>query len=200
MQNINLYQPAHQASSGPQSRQMLMLAVVLLVALLAHALWYSVQLWRMDSPLLQAEQRALQAEQALEAMLAGFVEPQLDPQLPLQLAREEADNQQLQRLAEHLQMLARQQRMGFFAPLQALSERHPPAGLWLSAIVMQQGGEQLSLDGYTKDQQLLPQYLHSLGQSEVFRGREFARFDIRREPSGVLQFRLASQAMEAKDE
>ncbi len=200
MQNVNLYQVPRKVGGPSRNQQMLALAALLVLLAVAHGLWSAVQLWRMETPLQQAEQQAVVAEQALQAAQAEFVEPLLDAQLPLQLASDEADNQQLQQLMDYLQVLARQQRVGFVAPLLALSERHPPEGLWLSEIRMAKGGEELSLDGFTQDQELLPQYLHSLGRSEVFQGREFARFDVKRESSGLLQFRLSSQADEGKAE
>lgn len=194
MQNINLYQAVRRSDGSQRQRQMLLGALALLLVCLLHGLWLGLELWRSSDRLAQAELAASQAEQALQAVQVGFVEPQLDPQLPLDLARQEADNQQLQRLVDYLQLLEQQRRRGFLAPLQALSERHPPSGLWLRLIRLEQGGDQLQLKGYSQDQELLPLYLHSLGQSEVFRGREFARFDLQREPDGLLQFNLSSHA------
>jgi hypothetical protein len=149
-------------------------------------------LWQGGDKLRLAEQAAVQAEQQLADQQAVFVEPVLDPQLPIDLAKQQAANQQLQRLLDYLKLLSAQQSAGFVAPLQALSERHPPEGLWLSRIELLRGGEALRLQGYVQDQELLPLYLHSLGQSEVFRGREFARFDLRRNPEGMLTFNLSS--------
>lgn len=192
MQNINLYQPLRPSGDARRSRQMLLVALLALLLALGHSLWLGLQLWRGAAALQRAEQAAAQAEQQLQAERVGFVEPQLDPQLPIELAAREAENRQLRRLLDYLQRLERQQ--GFQAPLQALAERHPPSGLWLTRIALQDGGRQLRLDGLTQDQQLLAPYLHSLGQSDSLRGREFARFDLQRESSGLLQFRLSSTA------
>lgn len=199
MQNVNLYVREKPASAGPGRPQMLALAAVVLVICALHASFAVYQLWRGAETLRVAEQAAVLAEQQLAEQQAQFVEPVLDPQLPLDLAEQQAANQQLQRTLDYLKLLAAQQSAGFVAPLQALSERHPPAGLWLNRIELLKGGEALRLQGYVQDQELLPLYLHSLGQSEVFRGREFARFDLRRNPEGLLTFTLSSTG-ESADE
>ena len=180
MQNINLYQVEHKRRDGPSPRQMTFGWVVLLVLMLLHAGW-------------QAWQLRQQLEGDFERAKGSFHAPQLDPSLPLQLAKQEAANQQLQRLVSHLQRLGAQQRSGFVAPLAGLSERHPPTGLWLSRIRLAEGGSQMSLQGFSQDQELLPLYLQSLGVSPVFSGRAFADFELQRNEAGVLSFRLASR-------
>ena len=192
MQNVNLYSAEKPASAGPSRRQMLALAGALLFVCALQAAYSGFQLRQGAEQLRLAEQAASAAELQLTSQQSSFVEPQLDPQLPLDLAAVQASNLQLQRLVDYLQLLAQQQGGGFVAPLQALSERHPPAGLWLNRIDLHKGGEELRLQGLVQDQELLPLYLHSLGLSEAFRGREFARFDLQRNPVGLLSFSLSS--------
>jgi len=198
MQNVNLYSQEKSASAGPGRRQMLGLAAAFLVICALHASYAAYQLWQGGGKLRVAEQAAVLAEQQLADQQAVFVEPVLDPQLPLDLAKQQEANQQLQRLVDYLKLLSSQQSAGFVAPLQALSERHPPEGLWLSRIELLKGGEALRLQGLVLDQELLPLYLHSLGQSEVLRGREFARFDVRRNPEGMLTFTLSSTPVQGE--
>jgi hypothetical protein len=193
MQNINLYQREQKRRSGPRPKQMVLGWVVLFTLLLLHGGWQAWQLQRATTLASAAQARAQNLQDQLSAAQASFVEPQLDPQLPLQLAQQERGNLQLQRLVAHLQLLSQQQSAGFVAPLAALSERHPPNGLWLSEIALRDGGSTLSLQGMTEDQQLLPLYLQSLGVSPVFHGREFARFELQRNAAGLLGFRLSSR-------
>ena len=133
----------------------------------------------------------------LEADLAtargSFVEPTLDERLPEELTARERDNRELQRLIAYLQLLGSQRSAGFVAPLTALTEQHPQSGLWLSGISLREGGRQIRLQGRSQDQELLPQYLQRLGQSAVFSGREFARFDVQRGDDQLLHFDLSSQ-------
>lgn len=202
MQNLNLYQVERKRRGGPRRAQMLLglAALVLLCGL--HAAWHGWQLHKGAARLAQAENQAQQQEDLLAAAKASFVEPQLDSRLPAELSAREADNRQLQQMIGYLQVLASQRSIGFVSPLQALAEQHPPSGLWLTAINLDAGGSQLRLRGRSQNQELLPEYLQRLGQSAVFKGREFARFDVQRGDDQLLQFDLSSQvgALEKADE
>lgn len=121
MQNINLYQVEHKRRDGPSPRQMILGWLVLLVLMLLHAGWQAWQLRQHTAQADAAQLRAQQLEGDFERAKGSFRAPQLDPSLPLQLAKQEAANQQLQRLVSHLQRLGAQQRSGFVAPLAGLS-------------------------------------------------------------------------------
>jgi len=194
MQNINLYQPERRAAGGPRTRHLLLGFGLLTVVLAGQAGWQGWQLHVADARAMEAEQLAARAEAELGQVKANFHEPVLDANLPRQLAEREAENRELRRLADYLKTLDAQRSTGFAALLQGLADRHPPQGLWLTRIRFDDGGNQLALQGLTQDQELLPRYLQSLGQSRAFRGRDFARFDIQRGEADLLQFRLASRA------
>jgi len=200
MQNINLYQRERRHGGGPRPRQLRLGAVLVIAALTVHGAWQGWQLHAAGGVTQRAEQQAAQAETRLEVAKAGFREPTLDPRLPQQLAEREAENRELQRLADHLKALDAQRSSGFAALLQGLADRHPPQGLWLTQIRLHAGGDDLALQGLTQDQELLPLYLQSLGQSTAFSGRDFAHFDLQRDKQDLLRFRLSSQAVEPGDE
>ena len=195
MQNLNLYQVERKRRGGPRRAQMLLGLAALALLCGLHAAWHGWQLHK-------GAARLAQEEDLLAAAKASFVEPQLDSRLPAELAAREADNRQLQQMIGYLQVLASQRSIGFVAPLQALAEQHPPSGLWLTAINLDAGGSQLRLRGRSQNQELLPEYLQRLGQSAVFKGREFARFDVQRGDDQLLRFDLSSQveALEKADE
>jgi hypothetical protein len=200
LQNINLYQPAQAASDGrPTPRLLLLGAMVLLLAILIDGGWHFWRLQQVQDELARARQAADAAEAALASQRQSFREPQADPRLPAQLAAMEAANRQLQRLGEHLQLLIGERSAGFSPALDALAERHL-AGLWLGTIRLEQGGRELLLEGASQQPELLPDYLDSLGRSQAFAGREFARFDLDRDEAGVLRFRLASRADSGTEE
>jgi Tfp pilus assembly protein PilN len=200
MQNINLYQRERRRGGGPRPRQMRLGAALLVAALSIHGAWQGWQLHAARGVAMLAEQQAIQAETTFEAINADFREPRLDPKLPQQLAEHEAENHELERLVDHLKALDAQRSSGFAALLQGLADRHPPQGLWLTQIRLQSGGDDLALQGLTQDQELLPLYLQSLGQSTAFRGRDFAHFDLQRDKQDLLRFRLSSQAVKQGDE
>ena len=202
MQNLNLYQVERKRRGGPRRAQMLLGLAALALLCGLHAAWHGWQLHKGAARLAQAENQAQRQEDLLAAAKASFVEPQLDSRLPAELSAREADNRQLQQMIGYLQVLASQRSIGFVAPLQALAEQHPPSGLWLTTINLEAGGSQLRLRGRSQNQELLPEYLQRLGRSAVFKGREFARFDVRRGDDQLLQFDLSSQvgALEKADE
>jgi Tfp pilus assembly protein PilN len=193
MQNLNLYQVERRRRGGPRQAHMLLGLALLALFCLLHAGWQYWQLRDARQQLLLAEAQAGEQESLLATAKAGFVEPQLDPQLPAEVAARQAENGQLQGLLNYLRVLAEQQNTGFVAPLQALAEHHPQGRLWLTGIHLDQGGTQLRLQGRAQSQQLLPGYLDALGRSPVFSGREFARLDVERSEDGLLDFDLSSR-------
>ncbi|PFG10197.1 MULTISPECIES: PilN domain-containing protein [unclassified Marinobacter] len=192
MQNLNLYQREKINRSGPQPKQMWLGLGALLLLCVLHGAWLNWQLQEGGQRLEQAERLAKVQRQQVEAAQANFVAPQLDARLPVQLARQEAQNQALQRLLRSLAVRAEQQRGGFVAPLAALAEQHPPNGLWLNDILLR--GSDMRLQGFSQNPQLLPQYVQRLSQNAVFRGRLFSRLDITRDDdTHLLQFDLSSR-------
>ena len=195
MQNINLYQRERRRGGGPRPRQMRLGIALLVVLLISHGGWQGWQLRSASQAAAIAGRQAAEAVAKLDVVKTGFQEPVLDPELPRQLAEREAENRELQRLADYLKTLDAQRSSGFVSLLQGLADRHPPHGLWLTSIRLQAGGDELALQGLTQDQELLPLYLRSLGQSSAFSGRDFAHFDLQRDEQDLLRFRLASQAL-----
>jgi len=193
MQNLNLYQAERRANvGGPSPLLMRAGLLLLLVLLLVHGLWQGWNLRRAGEALATTQQQAQAAESELSSSRASFTDPQLDPALPQELSRYESGNQQLQRLGQYLRLLDGQRSQGFAAPLLALAERHTE-GLWLTHIALNEGGAAMRLEGFSQDQELLPQYLQSLGQSPAFRGRQFAQFQLQRDAAGLLKFSLGSR-------
>ncbi|TBU99951.1 MSHA biogenesis protein MshI [Stutzerimonas kirkiae] len=201
MQNINLYQHEQRDEGGPRPRSLLLGLLLLSLLLGLHAAWQGWRSYQAAEAAQTARQQAAQAQQQLDAVKANYREPVLDPALPARVTARESENRQLQRMADYLRDLDLQRRGGFVAYLLALADRHPPSGLWLTRIHLLDGGSELALYGLSQNQELFPLYLESLGRSEVFRGRQFARFEILRDQRDLLEFRLASrQAGEGRDE
>lgn len=195
MQNINLYQPGDKRrADGPRPTQMLVGLLALGLVMASHAAWLGWQ-WRVtDSAAAQAETQAHAAEQTLASLRAGYQEPRLDPALVQRTSDQQAENGELARLSGYLDSLDAQRSLGFVPLLAGLAERHPPTGLWLTRIRLDDGGAELALQGLAQKQDLLPAYLHSLGRSASLSGRTFGHFEIERVPGDLLQFRLASRA------
>jgi hypothetical protein len=193
MQNLNLFQVERKQRSGPRNRHILMGLGAVVLLCVVHASWQAWQLQVGAQRLAQVQAAAQEQETLLEIARGSFVEPLLDERLPLVLSEKERDNRELLRLIAYLQLLSSQRTSGFVAPLLALAENHPASGLWLSGISLREGGIHMRLQGLSQDQELLPAYLQRLGQSPVFSGREFARFDVQRGDDQLLHFDLSSQ-------
>lgn len=199
MQNLNLYQIEKPVRAGPYRPQLLGGLAILILLCLGHGVWQGWQLRAGAARLVQAQNLEQQQLRQLEEAKATFVQPVLDPQLPLRLADMEARNRALTRLVSYLQTLAHQQRIGFVAPLAALAAQHPPSGLWLNAISLSEGGAHMRLQGLSLNQQLLPDYLGRLGQNAALKGREFARFNVRLGEDQLFHFDLSSRATDPQD-
>ncbi|WP_341304355.1 PilN domain-containing protein [Pseudomonas sp. TMP25] len=192
MQNLNLFQVERKQRSGPRNRHILMGLAAVLLLCVVHASWQMWQLKAGAQRLEKVQALAQEQEARLEVARGSFIEPQMDERLPLELSVRERDNRELQRLIAYLQLLSSQRNAGFVAPLLALTDHHPATGLWLSGISLREGGRHMRLQGLSQDQELLPAYLQRLGQSPVFSGREFARFDVQRGEDHLLHFDLSS--------
>lgn len=199
MQNLNLFQVVRERRTVPRPVHMWLGLGVVLLLCAAHAGWHLWQLQQSSQRLQTMLAKAERQETQLDAVRSQFVEPQLDTRLPEELSARERDNRELQRLIAHLQLLSSQRNAGFIAPLAALTAQHPPSGLWLSVISLREGGRHIRLQGRSQDQELLPQYLQRLGQSPVFSGRDFARFDVQRGDDQLLHFDLSSQQKDQED-
>lgn len=192
MQNLNLYQREATPRSGPQSKMMMFGMGALLVLCGLHYAWLIWQWQQGGHRLAQAERRVEVQGQQVKKAQRSFIAPQLNPQLPLQLARQEAQNQALHGLVRWLALSAEEQRGGFVAPLAALAEQHPAKGLWLNEITLR--GSDMRLRGFSQNPQLLPEYVQRLSQSSVFENRLFARLDIDRDgDTQLLRFDLSSR-------
>lgn len=196
MQNLNLYQRPRLRRPGPSPRNMLQATLALLLLGTLHAAWQAWQLHAMSRQLAETERAAQEQEQRLGDERSAFREPQHNPSLPAELVASQEQNLQLQRLLDHVRLLGDLHQKGFADALAALAEQHPAQGLWLTRIVLGEGGRQLQLSGQARAQELVPAYLQALGRAPVFAGREFARFSVRREQEGVFAFELSSYPAE----
>ncbi|MEB0039938.1 MULTISPECIES: PilN domain-containing protein [unclassified Pseudomonas] len=199
MQNLNLYKAEKKSARRPQKLEFLGGLAVVAVLCLCHLAWQGWNLHVGAQRLAKAQVLEQQQVRKLEEAKASFVQPVLDPQLPLRLADLDEQNRALGRLIDYLKVVANQQRVGFVTPLLALASQHPPSGLWLNVISLRDGGTQMRLQGFSQNQQMLPEYLGLLGENAAFKGREFARFNVQRGDDKLFHFDLSSRVTDPKD-
>jgi hypothetical protein len=83
----------------------------------------------------------------------------------------------------------------FATHLSGLARQHID-GLWLNQIQFQQGGEQVVLQGKTRQPEYLPQFLKKLAAEPVFSGKQFKvlRMNVPEQWQGALNFEVRSVA------
>lgn len=187
IQQINLYQDALKTQRVVMSA--LTIGSLFLALLLLLAALFAISRWELAG----AHERL----RMLEADIAAGTEELRT----LTAAADRGPSPALQRrVSEAREELAAKRRLltllggsgpsnlaGFSDYLQALGRRHIE-GLWLTQIVIADGGAELLLKGSTTDERHVPAYLQALAQEPVYAGREFNAFRLVR--TGVDEPRL----------
>lgn len=192
-QQINLYQAAlHERREQLSARQLLQLLGIAALVMLLYSGWsaYSLINLKRDSQQL-AQQLNLQRHTVTE--LAALTRPEADPALVQQTRRLENEIRHLRALRETALIPLDAIEPEFF--LRGLA-RQKPDGLWLTGIHLAGLGQDILLQGYVTEAELLPVYIDLLGMETAFIGRVFHTLEILPPDPGhtgmpdVLSFRL----------
>jgi cell division protein FtsB len=191
-QQVNLLAPMFRKQRTLFSGQVT-LAIVAIVTV-ALALIYVAAAWR--GAALAKEQVRLEAQrdtatQRLNELAAQFQGRGSSATLEAEIA---ALTQERDRKAQALAALSRSElanTTGFSPQFLGLA-RQRLNGLWLTHVEVVAGGRQISLDGVTLSEELIPRYLKKLGAEEVFAGTEFGHARLQRvnEDGNQIQFQL----------
>ena len=145
-----------------------------------------ISIWQLNSKHeLSEEQTAMltRANAALKAEFDGGTDPALQAAVD-ELRAQHAEQRQLMNLLLGYQS---DQQGGFSAYMGDLSQ-HALDGMWLSEIVLEDGGTRIQLKGTTTDAILLPEFLQSLSEGSSFEGHLFDEFVIQEGEAGLLDF------------
>lgn len=199
IQQVNLYREELRGRRVPLSAARLAAALAVLVVLLLG--WYGALRWQLAgaAEALAGLRGELQSRQADLTRLSG----QLAARRAGEGLRAQIDQArgELQGKRWLLGVLGGERPVGAagFSPyLEGLGRRRLD-GLWLTDIVIADGGGQLALKGRALDANLLPRYLQALGTEPAYRGRQFNVFRLARpDPDdGALEFSLATRCRAA---
>ncbi len=197
MRNINLYRLEKPRRQSTPLLHYAKLGVFVLVPLLiVHASWLVWQLHQAKQRTAQLRVGAELIQQERAQLEATFRLPVLDDALPLELAKVEGVNRELERLEDYLRLLDSAAAGGYANVLQGLSERHQ-TGIWLTRIELHEGLALLRLRGNASSQAQVKPYLDSLGGHGAFTGRLFRQFELKRDEAGFQHFSLSSDLQEA---
>lgn len=193
-QQINLYQ--EQFREKPvvlPARQMLLIAAGVLVGMTvisAALAWSNQQTAGRHAELSSRTETMKQANDRMQAKLAGQA-------VDLALAQGVADAaRQLQARQKIMQWMEKSQEnlaVPFSALLEGLSRQHVE-GLWLTYIGIENGGQDLHLQGSSLDPKLVPDFLGRLKNESAYTGREFRKVMMLADENdpGVLNFVLTT--------
>lgn len=199
MQHINLVSQLDryvEPTLSARQQQRLLAAVVVLMLLIYGAML--VVSSGLDDQLKQARSQQQLATAELTKRQAEKQRLQQDPELDNDIASLERG------VAFRRQMLASidpEQAGGgqnFAEHLAGLARQHID-GLWFTRIQLQNNGQQLVLQGKTKQPEYVPQLLQNLAAEPVFAGQQFKvlRMSVPEQWQGALDFEVRSRALEA---
>jgi hypothetical protein len=118
-----------------------------------------------------------------------------DPQLVARVAGLQTEKARRLALIDVISKSVDQDTGGFSEYLQQLALDHDPM-LWLTALIIGDGGKRLELEGLTLEARQVPQFLRRLTARERFVGHRFDGFEMAPDASGALAFRLTGPAKE----
>ena len=164
-------------------------AAIVVMALVAIWMDHRLQAPRAELARLDAE---IQARSSAIAQLTARLEAHKpDPALALEARRLEERLDHLRRITAITIAPGAGQRLSTY--LEGLG-RQRPEGLWLTRIVVANGGTDIALGGSALEPGLLPVYLESLGAEQAFAGLTFGDLVIERSAAAPrrLDFRIAA--------
>ncbi len=192
IQQINLYQDEFRSRTEWLSGANLIKGVALLAVLLAT---YSGLIFMSFSGTSSTYAKAQHAQKELEAHLQtareAYPPRAKDKRLAEQVAALEVELDTKRRVIDTLSERSFGNTDGFAEHFSALA-RQRLDGLWLTTLVIDEGGTEVGIKGGTLEPELVPRYLQRLSAEQVFAGTEFKRLLMQRpeDDRGRIEFDL----------
>lgn len=195
---INLYGDQLRRKRLPLGREtfLLLVPLVLLAVVVVGAVlqWKNAGLQQQ----LATQQSHLQAQEKLLLALADQSQRHgPSPALSQRVGMLEEQIRQRKLLIGQIDPLLGQDGMPYSRILEGFVQSHV-SGLWLTQLRVQ--AEQLLLEGYSLNEEAVPQMLQRMAEVEAFQGRQFERLELERERlegQDVIRFRLGGAATNA---
>lgn len=191
MQQINLYNKSLRKKI--LSFSLYRLSQGSLALLVFFGLWYSIneyQFYSLQTQISDAKILLVKKQKQLQTFQASLPKVKKDLSLKAKLTRIEQDLINKQAVLDVLSDQKLGNTSGFTGHFEGLA-RQTIKGLWLTKLYFMQGGTAVNIHGYSKQPELLPQYLQALSSEDAFKGTEFNYFIIQRDKkSKALSFML----------
>lgn len=123
------------------------------------------------------EQLMRVAQEQLSQLGAMQASRRISPALERQLAERKAVLESKREVLAALESGDLGQQDGFSGYLGAFARR-VPEGLWLTGFDLQEGGQQVLLQGRMRTEPLLPQFIQQMDQEPLLKGRTFAALEL----------------------
>jgi hypothetical protein len=179
MQQINLYQPATRRKFEPLSSVAILLYTLLLTAGLGG--WYGYELSQFKGMQQELAMHTSEKERLIEVMSQQMKtsSPQGKNRQLEHRIESIRDNQRLKlKVIRRLKDPGLSNTTGFSTFFDGLSRQSLPRKLWLSDILIEQGGRYLMLKGGAVEASLVPVFLQRLSDESDFEGMEFYAFNL----------------------
>lgn len=199
-QQINLYQPILRRQRKVFSANTI---VVLLAGFMAiMTLLWGVDRWQLeqlreDLVRMQAQER--ESTQRIVELTRSLGSQAIDPQLQENVEAKRRESRLKRELLNRISGSDLGESAGFSSALEGLG-RQRLQGLWLTLIVLDDGGREVRLQGISQDAALVPKFIQQLSAERSFQGRGFRQLEMNRSETlrNAVNFRLATIA--SKDE
>ena len=194
LQQVNLYQPEPDIRHKPFSAYLMLL--VLSITLVIMLSFYAILFWKnnvlnteMSTLNSQYKQNQLAVEQ-LEALVVKLTDTEKEK---TQLTFLKTMYQQKKASLDELSLMINANNYGLSDYFAALARKNIDA-VWFNKIEVAQGGQQLLLEGKTRDARSIPQFMATLKEEPIFSHIKFRLFDASlNEKDGLLYFTLHTE-------
>lgn len=193
-QQINLYQDALIEKRPPLHAGIMLAAIagcIVLLVLVSILLYWQQAGVNAELAAIKKEHSRLTDE--LQRLKQQRPPRQKDPRIAQELEILKAELAGRKPLLAHLARIEPEMVQGFSSLIKGLA-RYPLQGIWLTRISLNLVERQVLLAGSATRADLIPTYLHHLGEKEVLKGQTFASLKLSRlkETSSQIDFRLES--------
>ncbi len=195
MQHLNLYSQLDRTVEPPFSfRHMVVAVAAVFVVMLVVIAWLAIDKNSQSSQLKPLLQQQHLVSEELEQLRAQKTRLERDNTIDTKIAALNSDVLFRRRLLETLDPVSVDLDNGFSEHLKGLA-RQSVDGLWLTGILLQEGGLHLSLAGRVKSPELVPRFLKNLAAEPVYQGHHFRVFKINSpdDSSDILDFEIRAQ-------
>ncbi|SDZ90414.1 Fimbrial assembly protein (PilN) [Desulfuromusa kysingii] len=193
-QQINLYQDILIDRPEPfRSRQVSVLLILFVVCLGLIGLYCYWQVNQLDERIDGLRQQQQDLAQQVAELEEQYPVRKPDVLLAAKIRSVEGSILGQRQALAYFSEQDQQQNKNILASLEGLA-RYPQKGLWLRRVSLLQAGREVQLSGSALTAEKVPEYLHLLGEKNIFAGQVFSHLQLKRiqDRGHLIDFELDS--------